>query len=1326
MKYISKLLTSVSVLSLAWGTVSAREDLSPQPRNSNPSMIQGRVAATCAQATARTNLDINNVRALILNGGDMWWDQGSSGNARYEIPKNDDPVQPKKHSLFAGSVWIGGKDAGNTLKVAAQTYRQTTTLGVGFWPGPLSTVDATIDAAECRRWDKQWKITRQEIQEHIAATTSGDPNYVIPAAIRDWPWQGDLGLNQDANLAPWVDVGPTFGTYNPAEGDYPDIFGDQSIWWVINDKGNTPGSGSVPIGMEIQTQAFAYQSNDELNNMTFYTNKIINRSSTVLQETYMAQWVDPDLGNAQDDYVGCDVPRGLGICYNGDDDDEGIQGYGENPPSVGVDFFEGPFSDPNDGIDNDRDGTIDEVEPFGCDPDPVTERIIMANFLYFNNDGSVIGNPTTAEHAYNYMIGRWKDNTQMVYGGNGYPGSAGSTNIPTGIMFPGSSDPIGWGIGGSPSNPIAPPFDWSERNPGPGVPPNTPQDRRFVQSAGPFVLQPGAVNYITIGVVWARASSGGATGSFNLLLRADSKAQTLFENCFQTLDGPDAPDVNIVELDKELILNFTYKPTSNNFALKYTEEDPTITAQNQDLPPGTPLFDSIYRFEGFKVYQLAASNVSLGELNDLNRARLVYQGDIQNLISQIVNWDYDAEMDKDVPFIAVNGENQGVRLSLRLTRDAFAEGSDQLVNFKQYYYTVVAYGYNNYQEFDPVLKSGQTKAYLEGRNNVRIYTGIPHKWEPTFNGLILNARHGDVPEITRLSGFGNGGNEISLKQESVNEILANGFAPYITYEKGAGPISIVVNDPTAIPQGEMILAMYSNNPNDSSAITDNSRWYVLYNNDTIHSDTTILVGTEQLLGYYESNVVFRKLGFSAIIRNGANPGEQPTEGNGVLTSTIEYPSAQNQWISFLPDVDGPPLLDWIQSGVSTSDPNNPIPEGDPQKFFQNIAPFQLPGTEIRGGAFTAMRFAATTAEHPGLFNYVGGTGPLPKGLRPTWFPLVNLHSIDLVFTADRSKWTRAVVIESGHTQADNQGTARRHNIRKSPSVNQNGQPDGDARDGLGWFPGYAINLETGERLNIAFAEASGLPAENGRDMIFNPSENLVIPDPNGGPQLNVLGGKHFIYVLRSRYDNADRPWRILNGMLNNPAPTNNPDAPNLQTMRAFYSEVLYTAVPLKTPGREWLSSDVSVKIRMARKYSRYNVEAPTAAYSGNPRFRINSSSLAPIKNDLATAQSALDLIRVVPNPYYAASNYEVSQIDNRVRITNLPQNCTIRIYTMGGTLIRTLRKDDALTFVDWDLLNQLRVPIASGMYIIHVDAGNLGEKVVKWFGVMRPVDLDTF
>jgi hypothetical protein len=99
---------------------------------------------------------------MILRGNDYWWDQGGSGNARYEIPKLDDPTAPKKHSLFAGSVWVGGIDANGLLKIAAQTYRQATVLGAGWWAGPLSLVDATITNDQCKIWDKHWKLNRRQ------------------------------------------------------------------------------------------------------------------------------------------------------------------------------------------------------------------------------------------------------------------------------------------------------------------------------------------------------------------------------------------------------------------------------------------------------------------------------------------------------------------------------------------------------------------------------------------------------------------------------------------------------------------------------------------------------------------------------------------------------------------------------------------------------------------------------------------------------------------------------------------------------------------------------------------------------------------------------------------------------------------------------------------------------------------------------------------------------------------------------------------------------------------------------------------------------------
>ena len=96
-------------------------------------------------------------------------------------------------------------------------------------------------------------------------------------------------------------------------------------------------------------------------------------------------------------------------------------------------------------------------------------------------------------------------------------------------------------------------------------------------------------------------------------------------------------------------------------------------------------------------------------------------------------------------------------------------------------------------------------------------------------------------------------------------------------------------------------------------------------------------------------------------------------------------------------------------------------------------------------------------------------------------------------------------------------------LRQSPSVDKDGNPESGV--GMGWFPGYAIDIQTGERLNIIFAEDSWLTNENGNDMIWNPTSNIVTSefpqyDPTApqGQQFSggnyLLGGKHFIYILR--------------------------------------------------------------------------------------------------------------------------------------------------------------------------------------------------------------------
>jgi hypothetical protein len=63
---------------------------------------------------------------------------------------------------------------------------------------------------------------------------------------------------------------------------------------------------------------------------------------------------------------------------------------------------------------------------------------------------------------------------------------------------------------------------------------------------------------------------------------------------------------------------------------------------------------------------------------------------------------------------------------------------------------------------------------------------------------------------------------------------------------------------------------------------------------------------------------------------------------------------------------------------------------------------------------------------------------------------------------------------------------------------------------------------------------------------------------------------------------------------------------------------------------------------------------------------------------------------------------------------------------MAGNLIRRVNKADNNTFFEWDLKNGSNVPIASGLYLIHIKTKDLGEKVVRWYGIMHAIDLDTY
>ncbi len=1451
---IHKLFTAIAVLSFVTATSREKQGAEVNPETEKVS-ASAKVMGACKGAKSSQELWINNVRTIIYTGGDMWWDLFGSGNAFYIIPATQDKSNGIS-SNFAGSIWIGGLDGGGQLKVAAMTYRQT---GYDFWPGPLDPATASTDETVCNEYDKIFIMTRKEVEEHVF-------NGVTSDAIKNWPGNGIK--NDRPNLAPFFDVDGG-GFYDPSEGDYPyydiynkaekdnlgvckaKLFGDATLWWVFNDKGDVhTETGGQSIGLEIRAQAFGFKTNDDINNMTFYNYEVVNRSTFALNKTYFTVWTDADLGNYVDDYVGCDIKKGLGFIYNSDGDDQdlsGALGYGEFPAALGCDFFKGPLADVGDGVDNDFDGTTDELG----------ETIGMAKFLYYNNNiGSFpvqTTNPALASHFYNYMTGFWKDGSPFTEGGNAYGGST-----PVNYVYPGELYPNDIG--------------WTETSAG-----NLAGDRRFLQSAGPFSLLPGAVNNVTFGLPWARSPiKNGNKFAVALLKNADDKAQALFDNCFKILDGPEAPDLTIQEGNNELMIYLSNKPSSNNYLNSYAEKDVTILGQPGYTVSCLANPDQFYRFEGYKVYQLKDGTVSQTDVDDPTKAKLVFQCDVKNGVSRLINYNYDGSVAADVPSVKVEGADEGISTTFKVTEDVFATGANKkLVNNKTYYFMAFAYAYNNYatykQDQSPTVEPcvnyfGQKRPYLEGRK-VKKAAGIPHLTSVEYDGTITQSNYGYGPKIKRIEGQGNGGNVMDLTDETVNEILSNGFAPNPVYQNGRGPIKVKVVDPLNIPnttftvkflklpstaynstntpvpdawataptstnnlQSAMDLGYtYANNitlnnfPLNGGAVRGDSITWVLTDVNTgamYQPKKSIKIGEEYYFSEIGLSVNIQQVSdVGSILTNTTDPAPLCQKGD-LLDASITFADPTKQWLTGVADSDDQDATNWVRSGNKT----DPGVQGsytdynlDPDEVFDNIlggtwAPYPLVSTTTKNAQGNAIDVPIGPGFNGGLVT----TGDASN--KPNMTDIRLLSSVDVVITPDKSKWTRCVVLEMQSDSSLAENITRHFAIRDHASVDKNGNigdgivtsdpNDADyiAAKGMGWFPGYAINIETGERLNMAFGEDSYNFADNGNDMMWNPTATT-----NGSVYQNAWGGRHFIYVFGHSKDAKYSPvlsgnFSVLNSISNTPIGAGRYDAG-----KQIYDQLkAYSSVPAAGPpvgvyqwaaaavfrDAMWVSiprlrssdyafknpvnmpCEVKVRLRVKKAYrygystqwsNRTPVAAATGSYVANgnsyltsmgyanlpsdtstarknnnmPMYEFSTADIYTMVGDMETAKNALDYIRVVPNPYYGYSKYENNRIDNRVRITNLPNICTIKIFTMNGTLIRTFKRDVAgqedefsntsdikqskrTPYLDWDLKNQYGVPIASGLYIIHVDAGDKGERILKWFGVMRPMDLQNY
>ncbi|MDH4158056.1 MAG: hypothetical protein OEW00_12360, partial [candidate division Zixibacteria bacterium] len=450
-----------------------------------PAGLGGKSAPSMSQLIDNASfIDANLIYMFVTNHGNFARDlAGVFGNdygTYYPYAGTEDILSGAniRSPLYAGGLWIGALDSAaratgtevEAIRIIVSEYSDE------YVPGPIDTINDTAFADN--RDFRVYKIYRDSLE--------GNPNQ----DYLDWPV--DQG-------APVDDEGK------------PALVGDHMCWAVFNDmdpdQHDNRSGETLPLGIEVRQTTFAFARQGSLGSIVFLRFQVFNRSVHTLQECYFSIWVDPDLGGAGDDYVGCDTTIDLGFVYNADDAD---QYYGGSTPCLGIDFFQGPLEFTGDDADTAlmwNDTLVGYV------------NMGMTSFNKYINGTD----PRSASESYNYMKGLNKDGTNYEYP----PGNV--------LKYVHTGDPVE----------------------GTGDLDIAPADRRWMQTTGPFpggAFRPGDSTEILAAIIVGQGSD--RLSSITVMKELDKFAQKVYESGFNPPPPPVKPNVTIATLSGEITLSW--------------------------------------------------------------------------------------------------------------------------------------------------------------------------------------------------------------------------------------------------------------------------------------------------------------------------------------------------------------------------------------------------------------------------------------------------------------------------------------------------------------------------------------------------------------------------------------------------------------------------------------------------------------------------------------------------------------------------------------------------------------------------------------------------
>lgn len=152
--------------------------------------------------------------------------------------------------------------------------------------------------------------------------------------------------------------------------------------------------------------------------------------------------------------------------------------------------------------------------------------------------------------------------------------------------------------------------------------------------------------------------------------------------------------------------------------------------------------------------------------------------------------------------------------------------------------------------------------------------------------------------------------------------------------------------------------------------------------------------------------------------------------------------------------------------------------------------------------------------------------------------------------------------------------------------------------------------------------------------------------------------------------------------------------------------------------RTYRFRDEKVALGFGYYYSVTSYDGGHPAWSVDPAVAVpplESSIFAnrsreAFQTTLLPTESRLDQVAVVPNPFYRSSGFEEPGRERDIQFVFIPQRCTIRIYTLRGDLVKTIRHDDESSGVAiWNQITDYGQYVKSGMYfyVIENDRGEV-------------------